>query len=255
MQVAENAWRFIQRHVQENLYVSPPGEFRYWADCWDLSGPDVISYNQGYYALAARSALAMGVPGVTQQTVDDAVAGYAARYRPELGFVPLSAWREGSTVQDLSALLPELLHRYHFGQGMLDDGAVLSTVDHHLATASVYSDDGSLIGIKNVATANGGFAHPGNFACATLRRPGDYHNGGYWPMYTLAELALAYSIEPREVYKTAIEQLVEKELADGSPKEYWELSPGREGVLQPGRGDYSWNALLVAAFRWARLIE
>lgn len=64
-----------------------------------------------------------------------------------------------------------------------------------------------------------------------------------------------YALSTLGQYRTAIEALVELELADGSPKEYWELSPGREGTLQPGRDDYSWNALLVPAFSWSRLIE
>lgn len=254
-QVVERAWAFVQGHVEDGQYVSAPGDFRYWADCWQLSGPDVIAYNQGFYALAARFALEMGLSGVTEATVTDAVSGYRAIYRPDLGFLPLSAWDAGNGAQDVSALLPELLYRYHFDEGLLDDAAVLSSVDHNLATASITGDDGSLVGIKNIAAADGGFAYPANFSCTSMRRPGDYHNGGYWPMYTLAELALAYGIESRTSYRTAIETLVEQELGDGSPKEYWELSPGREGTLQPGRDDYSWNALLVPVFRWAGLIE
>jgi hypothetical protein len=51
-----------------------------------------------------------------------------------------------------------------------------------------------------------------------------------------------------------MEQLIAQELADGTAKEYWTLSPGRTGAVQPGRADYAWNALIVPALRWAGLI-
>lgn len=254
-QVVADAWDFVQSHVDGDRYISAPGEFRYWADCWDLAQPDVITYNQGFYALATRFLLEMETPGVSAETAARATEEYRRLYRPAMGFLPLSAWRAGSAMQDVSALLPEFLHRYFFSEGMLFDAAIINSVDHNLATASVYDDSGSLIGIKNLAKANGDFANPSYFACPSLRNAGDYHNGGYWPMYTLVELALAYAIDPQPVYREAMEQLVARELQDGSAKEYWELSPGREGTVHPGRDNYSWNALIVPALRWAGLID
>jgi hypothetical protein len=255
MQVVQRAWRFVDSHVMSGRYISPPGDFRYWADCWRLNRSNVITYNQGLYALAANFAQKMEVADVTDQTATDAVRQYRMLYRSDLGFLTQSAQGVGRATQDVSALLPEFFYRYFFGDGMLPDRAVTSSVNHYADTAAVRLSDGSLIGIKNIATATGAFADSGNFACPTLRQPGDYHNGGYWPMYTLAGLALAYKIDPKPEYRLAIEQLVARELADGRPKEYWMLSPGNEGMMQPGRADYSWNALVVPLFRWAGLIE
>jgi hypothetical protein len=117
------------------------------------------------------------------------------------------------------------------------------------------SRQGRAAGIKNIANADGTFAAASLFACPTLNEPGDYHNGGYWPMYSLVELALAYGIAPRPQYRTMIEELVAQEVADGTTKEYWTLAPGRIGQVQAGRRDYSWNVLIVSALRWAGLVE
>ncbi len=45
---------FVSQHVEEHRYVSPPGQFRYWADCWRLDDAASITYNQGLYAIALQ---------------------------------------------------------------------------------------------------------------------------------------------------------------------------------------------------------
>ena len=80
-----------------------------------------------------------------------------------------------------------------------------------------------------------------------MRNPGDYHNGGNWPPWTNIELALGHSIGPKREYRQALETLVERELADGSPKEYWGLQDGRVGVASLGRDVHAWNVLVVPA--------
>jgi len=252
--VVGKAWTFVQSHVHNDLYLSAPGQFRYWADCWRLDQPDTISYDQGLYAIAARFMAEAKLAGVTEATSSQAAYRYRALYRSDLGFLPLSANTPGNRMQDLSALLPEFLHRYFFGSGLLPDSAVLSTINHQLDTATIYAPDGTPAGIKIIANADGSFADPADFACPTLDSPGDYHNGGYWPMYTLVDLAMAYHLDPQPAYRSLIETLVAKETAGGNPKEYWPLAPGRVGALQPGRSDYSWNVLAVPALRWAELI-
>ena len=254
-EVVAKAWSFVQTHVVDGMYVSPPGQFRYWADCWQLDQPATITYNQGMYALATRFLAEAELAGVTPATAAEAAAGYRTRYRADLSFLPLSNAEPGNRIQDTSALLPEFLHRNFFGDSILPDAQVLATLDHLLATAVVYAPSGEPAGIKNIANADGAFASPDNFACATLNSPGDYHNGGYWPMYTLVGLLLGYDIEARTTYRAMVETLIAKEVASGTTHEYWTLAPGRIGEVQPGRSDYSWNVLVVAALRWSGLIE
>ena len=248
------AWNFIQTHVRNGSYYSAPGSFRYWADCWTLPRPDVIAYVQGLYASAAEAAHFLGVADAGEAAA--AEAAYRALYRQASGFLPLSAGGPGRSVQDVSALLPEFLHRWLFKDAMLPDAQVLATVDHHLATLSVYADGGALIGIKILGDSAGGFLAPSLFAadCAGMSSPGDYHNGGYWPMYTLVELALAYSITPDPRYRAALEQLVGAEAEEGLGVEYWQLRQGSEGYVPAIRRQYSWNALALRAMRYAGLV-
>jgi hypothetical protein len=254
-EIVDRAFGFVQDHVREDRYVSAPGQFRYWADCWEVAKPEVITYNQGLYALALRFLVEMEHPGVSEEMAARATADYRARFRPALGFISQGLWGPGETMQDGSALLPEFLHRLFFGEGMLADEAVLATVDTRLATASVYDRSGVLAGVKIIAEADGSFAYPGLFNCPTMRNPGDYHNGGNWPLWTNIELALAHSIDPKPAYRQALETLVERELGDGSPKEYWELQEGRVGQVNPGRDVHAWNVLIVPALRMAGLVE
>ncbi len=254
-EVIDRALEFVQNHVRDDRYVSAPGIFRYWADCWEVTEAEVITYNQGLYALALRFLVELEHPGVSQEMVERATEGYRERYRPELGIITQGLLGPGATMQDGSALLPEFLHRLFFDEGMLADADVLTTVDTRLATASVYDHTGQLVGIKIIADADGSFAYPGLFDCPTMRNPGDYHNGGNWPLWTNIELALAHSISPKPAYRQALETLVERELADGSPKEYWELQEGRVGVASLGRDVHAWNVLIVPALRMAGLVE
>jgi hypothetical protein len=72
-------------------------------------------------------------------------------------------------------------------------------------------------------------------------------------MYTLVGLSMAAAIAPHPRYVSTIEALIQREVKDGTTIEYWELIPGHEGTIQPGRDDYSWNVLIVPALRWAGL--
>ena len=248
------AWKHVQTHVRNGLYYSAAGNFRYWADCWTLAQPGVISYVQGMYALAAAGAQELGIADAAATAA--ARAGYRSLFNGPLGFLPLGAGSAGRT-QDVSALLPEFLHRLLLGEGMLPDAQVLSTVDHHLDTLSVRAADGKLLGLRVLADRTGGFLPSTAFAegCAGMSRPGDYHNGGFWPMYTLVELALAYAIAPAPRYRLALEQLVSYEAEYGLGIEYIQLVEGSEGYVPPRRGQYSWNVLALRALRFAGLVE
>jgi hypothetical protein len=250
------AWDHVQTHVRNGLYYSAAGNFRYWADCWTLPRPGVIAYVQGLYALAAEAAHDFGFVD-DDKTVAAAKNGYRALYNDPLGFLPLGAGSPGRSIQDVSALLPEFLHRLLLAEGILADAQVLATVDHHLATLGAHSGEGTLIGLRVLADSTGAFLSPALFAagCANMSRPGDYHNGGYWPMYTLVELALAYAIAPETRYRLALEQLVAYEAEQGMGVEYMQLVRGAEGYVPPRRGHYSWNVLALLALRYAELVK
>jgi hypothetical protein len=253
-QVVAKALGFVQKHDLNGRYLSPPGNFRYWADCWRVTLSQAITYNQGYYALALHFLLEMKQPNVTQEMAERAVAVYRAQFKPQTGLFTLSDRWPGHFLQDGSALMPEFLHRLFFHRGMIPNDAIARIADHRLRTAAVY-DDGELVGLKNIANADGSFANPLFFECPTSGKPGDYQNGGNWPLWTNTELALAYSVRPDDRYREALETLVGRELEDGTTEEYWELSEDAPGLVSPNRSQYAWNALIVRALKSAGLIR
>lgn len=237
------AFEFVQSHVRDGFYVSQPGPFRYWADTLVVQRPDVISYNQGLYTVALESLRQIGLENITSQMVQSAKDNYQSLYKPWLGFVSQS---RDVSVQDLSVLFPESLHRHLFNKGILPDDVISRTVNHHLETAGVYFRSGKLAGLKITAGADGGFLPPERFSVPDLAAPGDYQNGGYWPLWTLSELALAYEVSGDGKYKSAIAELLETELGkDGQSKEFMRLTHDNLGDFDSFRSPYSWNVLFV----------
>ncbi len=254
-EVIAKALDFVQKHELNARYLSPPGNFRYWADCWRVTLSQAITYNQGYYALALQMMLEMKQEGVTPEMAERAATIYRAQFKPRTGLFTLSDRWPGIFLQDSSALMPEFLHRLFFQRGMIPNDAIPIILNHRLITAGVAGDNGALLGLKNIANADGSFANPLFFECPTSGKPGDYQNGGNWPLWTNTELALAYSVRPDACYRQALETLVQRELADGSPEEYWELSEDAPGLVSPNRSGYAWNALIVRALRFSGLIH
>lgn len=243
------AFSFVSTHVQDGWYISSPGDFSYWADTYRNRANDTISYNQGLYALSLRFLRELHPDLVSDDVVVQAENNYRDMFRDGLGFLPLSRF---TSYQDASALLPEFLSRLYFNRGMLQDHQIQATVDSLINSASI-SDGGDLGGIKVISTANGGFLPSGVFA-PPLNGQGEYQNGGYWPMYVLASICLAYKISGDAKYQNLADQLTQKELGtDGRSKEFLYLSAGNIGAFDPERSDYSWNALIAAAFKWAEM--
>jgi hypothetical protein len=153
---------------------------------------------------------------------------------------------------DISVLFPEFLLRWLYKESALPDEMIRNTVDRYVPLASVYKQDKTLAGLKVICAPDGAFLPPERFSVPVLNDPGHYQNGGYWPMYTLIALALRYKIAPDRDLKALIETLVRAELVkDHRSKEIIILAPGVEGVTDPNRSGYTWNALIAVALRWA----
>jgi hypothetical protein len=133
---------------------------------------------------------------------------------------------------------------------------VVSHAARMVSNASVYDDAGHLAGIKIICGENGEFLPQEWFHESELNHPGDYQNGGYWPVYTHVMLSLAYSITRDPQYVRMVEALVRYELEpDGHTKEIMRLSRGMVGTFQDMRADYTWNALIPVALRWAGMLS
>ena len=252
----QRAYLWIDRHVANHRYLSPAGPFRYWADTIKPDSDETIAHNQGLLCLARRAMVNMGLGGITEDDVVAAHAAWRAMYDPNAGYLPLGQYSNFARAQDNSAVFPEWLSRYLYDEPILTDEMVVSHAEHMMNTASVYDDAGHMAGIKIICGENGEFLPPEWFHEAGLNVPGDYQNGGYWPMYTHVMLALAYSVTRDPQYVRLVEALVRYELEpDGHTKEVIRLAPGQVGTFQDVRADYTWNALIPVALRWAGIVS
>ena len=254
-EVVERAFAHVQSHVNTSgEYVSPAGPFRYWADTISPEKPERITHNQGLYALALRSMRSLGWGGVNDRHVADAKKRYAACYHTPLNSLTLGRDTWWARKLDLSTVFPEFLFRWAFGETALPGSVVTTSVARMVRNAAVYKG-GKIVGIKVICDKDGAFLPASRFHVPVLNGPGDYQNGGYWPMYTLTALALAHKIAPSKTYRSIIETLVVAELAsDHISKEIIVLRPGAVGTWDPKRNAYTWNALIAPALKWAGVV-
>ncbi len=252
--VVERAFAFIEAHVRADQFISPAGAFRYWADTVQFDTAERITHNQGLYVVAVRAMIELGWGSVTRQDYANARSRYAAFYRPSLGALTLGQDSWWADKLDISALFPEFLLRWLFDESALPDDMIRSTIDRFRQTASVTKDN-AIVGIKTICAPDGSFLPREKYFAPGLNWPGDYQNGGYWPMYTLIALALSYKIASQPAIKQLIEDLVTLELAtDHRSKEVIILAPEAIGTVNPDRSGYTWNALIVPALQWAGVI-
>lgn len=248
------AYGFVQAHAPSDFYVSAPGAFRYWLDTVRLPASDTLAYNQGLFCLARRALVRLGLARVNEGHVAAAQRAYRSFFDAALGYVKCAHASLLASVQDVSALFPEFLSRYLYGEAILSDAMVLAHVRRILGNASVLARDHTLAGIKVLSLPTGAFLSPAWFDVPGLNRAGNYQNGAHWPLYSIVMLALAYQITRDPTYARQIGELVRNELAaDAHSKEFIVLTPGAVGTFDPVRSDYSWNALIPVACRWAGL--
>jgi len=250
----ERAYAWVQTHVRNHTYISSRGPFRYWADTVSPNVSEAITHNQGLLCLARRAMRNMGLGGVTDQDVAAAQARYRSFYNAGLRYVTLGKYSNFAWAQDISVVFPEFLSRYLYNEPILTDAMAVGHVERILRNAAVYFADGRLAGIKVISSSRGAFLPQSWFFASGLNPPGDYQNGGYWPVYSIVALALAYSITHDVKYAQIIEQLVVNELApDHQSKEIIRLTPGAVGTFDPARSNYTWNALIPTACWWCGL--
>ncbi len=249
------AWSFVQTHVFDEQYVTPAGAFRYWADTIQFEKRERIAHNQGLYVLALHAMRFLDLGRITDQQISQAAAHYADFYRSDLGALALGKDSVWATAIDLSALFPEFILRWLYDATALPDATILATIDRFRRVATVAQPDGSIAGIKTICAGDGSFFDRQRFYEPGLNWPGDYQNGGYWPMYTLTAFALAYRLTHEAALQQTIEQLIAIELGDDhQSKEVIILAPGAVGTVNPARSNYTWNALIVPALKWAGVV-
>lgn len=251
----QQAYAFVRAHVQDECFVTPAGAFRYWADTVKFETPERVAHNQGLYVLALRALRTIGLAEISEAHIARAKTQYQRFYRADLGALTLGQDSWWADKLDLSALFPEFMLRWLYDDTALPDDVVRSTVDRFRQVAVVTTASDQIAGLKIICAADGAFLDRERFFEPGLNWPGDYQNGGYWPMYTLTALALDYRLTRAAATKYLIEQLVLQELAlDHVSKEVIRLSPGAVGTFEGQRVQYTWNALIVPALKWAGVV-
>jgi len=239
-QALEKAWKYLQSRVKDGKFTSS-GPFSYWADNLKIEKDTVVPYNQGLYILALEALGELGFP-IPREEKEKAEKFYLEAV-------------DNFPYQDISGLFPEVLSRWLLGRGIIPDDKVLEIVDRWISTAAVYYPDGKLAGIKTISGRNGNFLPMEKFAVLDLAHPGDYQNGGNWPLWNLAALILAFKISGNKKYKEIIEVLIRHELQDRVSKEYWHLGEANLGKADEVRFNYSWNALIYPLLKWGEIVS
>jgi len=117
----------VDRHSKNNYYYSYNDydgrlDFQYWNDLIAFDTTDVVTYNQGLYALAILGAKEMGLK--TTSDPDKARRNYQLMYNTEQGFYPVS--KKKNLIMGPDPLVPDLLSQLYFNKPMLDTKSVNS---------------------------------------------------------------------------------------------------------------------------------
>src|SRR3989338_368049 len=186
-------WEWVQSHTQFGQYVSPAGTEHSWFDTYHFPRADVNTYTQGIYAATTVAVTRLGLGNGSE--IAEAVDGYQ-QLQHSSGRLQFS---RSQPYTDVSSLTGEFLAMALFGEQLLSDSIVLETV---------YSLPKNSGGIPVVATEDGGYLNPREFNRQYL--PGDYHNGGDWPLFNAFAHATAEkhgASHDRVFWQTLIEDL------------------------------------------------
>jgi hypothetical protein len=126
------AWSFIENHVEDHKYISPSGARRGHVDAYRFVSNDVITQNQGLYAVALRSLIELNKlmkykfdfkPG--DKDLKTAIAEYQKPVNSN-GYLPLSRNEKASAV---GGIFPDYLMMTIFKEPLLTDTQVQNILE------------------------------------------------------------------------------------------------------------------------------
>ncbi len=169
-EAVDKAVWFTKQHVHDSLYVTPKGERRGWIDAFIHPRSDVITQNQGLYAVALMGLNSVGY-GIGGWEIVRAKDSYR-KLAEKRGYLPYSGVFDEAIGP--GSLHPEYYAITRFGQRMLSDQIVEDTIAN--LPRSRY-------GVKVLATSpKGDYFDPTCFVKLRGKpyEKGDYQNGGIW---------------------------------------------------------------------------
>lgn len=227
----KNRWLTqVKTRVSDGRFVTKAGAEKSWFDAFQFKSTDVISYNQGVYAVATRAADQLGIadePGDSKGAAD--VYSNLAKIHHRL---PLS---DQVDYKDLSSLFGEFLSLSLFGESLLPDGVVQETFDSQPKTD---------LGIPIVVRADNSYLSPDEFNSPYVQ--GDYQNGGEWPLFSATARATAelHGLKHERCNWMKLMSLIEQA---NQPEYFYTTEEAIElngNYYNIKRGDHLWNAAI-----------
>ena len=240
-----NTLEYIETHSRDGWYYSSNDKthknFQSWYDLVAFDEEDVITYNQGLYAVALLSAEALGLKPVTRSAV--AIKNYQSMFNTNGGYFPLSRKKK---LLAMDPLVGDLLAQVFFQQMLLTDESVRSHFTQVMAHAKTD------YGFKVTCLPDGSYA-PIEAYCAkefkvNFSKRGDYQWGGSWTLYDMLCLIDCHL----HGSPGALDALIWRGTLDfrigGTYFEHINTITG-----QPNKANQGWNAAIYAI--WRRLME
>lgn len=250
MTLVQNYVDAVEARVTDHAYYSyfeGDGrlDFQYWGDLMAFEKHDVISYNQGLFAIAINMALEMDLKVATD--VARATQVYVDLFNQELGFMPVSQLK---AILSPDAILPDLLSQMYLGQSLLPTSYVQQHFDRMVKYAKTD------YGFKVVSTATGDYLPPVAYDIpgydSQVTRgdwvDGEYFRGGSYFLYDNLFLLTAH-LHGIESAEELIRWRVALDFKAGSTTyEHLNTITGK-----PNKPNMGWNVAIYAL--WRQLVE
>jgi hypothetical protein len=185
----------IEKHVKDGYFHSYDEndgrlDFQFWGDMVAFEKSDIITYNQGLFALQQICAEKMGLK--TKTTSELAIRNYKGMFLPQQGFFPLSKLKTNILGPD--PLVPDFLAQMLLGKPLLDK----SQVQQHFE--KIKNNSKTPFGYKIYCAPDGSYLPYSAFDIANYISQvhkdslpdGRYHQGGSWTLYDMLFLMDAY---------------------------------------------------------------
>jgi hypothetical protein len=222
-------------------------DFQYWGDVIAFEKTDVVTYNQGLFALVLSAAKEMRLH--IKSDPEKALQNYRNMFNTELGFYPIS--RKKNTILGPDPLVPDLLSQLYFNRKMLESSTV---VQHY---NRIIKNSKTRYGFKVVSLPNGDYLPAemydvkGYVSQANREKnmpDGRYFKGGSYFLYDNLFLIDAYLHGVKEAEEELIER-VSLDFKIGATT--YECLNTKTG--EPWKPNMGWNVAVYAI--WRKLVD
>lgn len=216
-------------------------DFQYWGDLMAFKKDDVITYNQGLFALALTVAQRMGLK--IKSNPKNAIQIYRNTYNAELGYFPVSKFKPVLTPD---VLVPDLLAQIYLNQALLPTVAVQKHYERMVRYAK------TPYGFKIVSTPTGAYLPATlydieGYVSQVNREKipdGQYFRGGSYFLYDNLFLMDAYLHGIKEA-ETLLKWRINLDFSIGSTT--YETLNTKTG--EPWKPNMGWNVAVYAFWK------